>query len=226
MIRYIRTNIGTLIVTLCSSVAIAASHCPEASAQDTPYGRGTGPGTYYPQSNETQPGERGSTYSYEARGLAYGASLFVPIWNTEPEINPGIGIQLRGGWEFKSGFSILGNFGYMANPKETTGASINNGWLGGGFRYAFLNPSAFVPFIGGTAKLNFFQNCVRGDSIDTCEEDRRFAFGLNGEAGLAFELNSYSAVEAGLRIDTLFPGDAFELQEVYLSPFLGGTLYY
>ncbi len=177
-----------------------------------------------------------------SRGLEYGAHLIVPIFlasNSDVGLSPGIGIQGRIGWEFPGGFTTELNIGAMVNGSsadwvDASGASVGgysmtNLWLGAGVRYAFLNPSAFVPFVGAGIVLNFFNDAITVGGITDSSGSSVITFGANALVGFAYELSRYIALEGGVQINYTIPPTSSEIAaqpEVWLSPFLGGTLYY
>jgi hypothetical protein len=189
----------------------------------------------------------GNVEAQQGRGIEYGAYLMVPIFLTNPAgtgpgsdartVSPGIGVVGRIGWEFGAGFTAELTLGVQANnvSGEALGvsgsATITNAFGGAGFRYSFLNASALVPFLGAGLQLNFWGGDDISDGTVSTTNDF-LAFGVNGIAGLAYELSVDLALEAGVRADfTTQPrnadGDAFfEGGQLMLSPFLGATLYY
>jgi hypothetical protein len=194
-----------------------------------------------------QPTEEPS--AQQGRGIEYGAHLLVPIFLTNPvtrvrvddattregDVDAGLGLGIHGriGWEFGAGFSIEANVGGLFST--VSGTIVDDGssfdpqltllsfWLGAGARFAILNPSAFVPFVGVGAGVHFWDFCKDGDS--TCESNS-ISVAVNGVVGFAYEISPFAAIEAGLQTNVAFPGDAFTETEVYLMPFAGGTLYY
>ena len=181
-----------------------------------------------------QPGEQPPQEQpvQEGRGIEYGGHLVVPIWLTDDtsSISPGIGIQGRIGWEFPGGLTLEGNIGVMANPISNDAMRLDgtrtNVWLGVGARFAFLNASAFVPFVGAGVKLNIWQ-FTACDAVSCADSDSEINLGANALVGAAYELSPFLAIEFGVEINAVFPADKFFGEtELYLSPFLGGTLYY
>lgn len=182
---------------------------------------------------EQQPAEQPRQ---NGRGIEYGAHLIVPIW-TEEGLDPGIGIQGRVGWEFPGGFTPELNIGFMYNgssvsvdtnfdgiPDTTVSGNFNDFWVGGGMRYVFLNPSAFVPFVGAGLALN-----VWGASCDGCtDSERKITLSFNGLVGFAYEITQQIALEAGVQVNYSLRGDVFAdgFTPLWISPFLGGTFYF
>jgi len=170
----------------------------------------------------------------QGRGIEYGGHIIVPIWLTEPSqmdipiaVSPGIGIQGRIGWEFPGGLTTELNVGGMVNALVDYDETVNNVWLGLGARYAFFNPSAFVPFIGAGIKLNFWEFCdAEVGGVGACDAERQLTFGFQGLVGAAFELSPFLALEGGVQVDATLPGNVFDETQIYLSPFAGATLYY
>lgn len=198
----------------------------------------------YQQQQQPVVEEQTSTeQAQQGRGIEYGAHLFVPIFLTSPTgsefvtTNPGLGILGRVGWEFGSGFTAELNIGAQWNSLSvevagiTSGGSFTNLFLGAGVRYSFLNASALVPFVGAGLQINFW-GVDRSDDGSTSTTNDSLAIGVNGVVGLAYELSADLALEAGVRVDyttagtTDGPGTFFDGGQVYLSPFLGATLYY
>lgn len=165
----------------------------------------------------------------QGRGLEYGASLFVPVWldSVGDVFHPGLGIDLRVGWELGGGLSIDGHLGFTYNSIKGaySGSSLQSTYLGAGLRYGFLNRSALVPFVQGGLQLNLWSVCAYSSckgSFDTVN------FGLYGGAGIVYEASANLSIDFGLnfmsiigRNHTLFDGYAMNLQ-----PFIGATLYY
>ncbi|MBK8171951.1 MAG: hypothetical protein IPK60_16620 [Sandaracinaceae bacterium] len=178
---------------------------------------------------EEAPVERGG------RGIEYGAHLVVPIFAQSPfgdrgtlGLSPGIGLQGRVGWEFAGGFTTELNLGVMYNNvtgvDSSVTSSLTNVWVGAGARYSFLNASALVPFIGLGIAVNFWQSQL-DDGFVSVMSDTEAGFAMNALAGFAYELSPELALELGVQANYAFPTASLE-HSVYISPFLGGTLYY
>jgi hypothetical protein len=118
------------------------------------------------------------------------------------------------------------NIGYQGNAFTDYDLTVTNLWLGGGARFSFWNPSAFVPFVGAGLKLNFWSRCAPDGSGDLVCDDTASTLGVVANLGAAYELSRWTAVEFGANVDYTFPGDAFQQGEIYVSPFVGGTLYF
>ena len=190
------------------------------------------PGQYPAEQQPSGPEPTG----VEGRGIEYGLHIMVPIFFKD-FINPGIGLQLRAGWEFGSGFTAELNIGGMINGypssaefEERPGEIFegqSNLWIGAGIRYMFFNPSAFVPMVGAGLKVNVWNLCVESASNSlVCSGDSEVALGLNGMVGAAYEISPYVAIEAGLQVELTGGMSAFPNGAMYLLPFIGGTLYY
>jgi hypothetical protein len=193
------------------------------------------------------PDASGNVEAQQGRGIEYGAYLLVPIFLTNPSgraldsgpiaASPGIGVVGRIGWEFGGGLTLELTLGGHANNLSTDesgvtrSATVTNIFGGAGVRYSFLNASALVPFLGAGLQLNFWGSDNASDGTVSTTNDYA-ALGLNGVAGLAYELSVDLAIEAGVRADfTTQPknpaGEAFfEQGQLTLSPFFGATLYY
>jgi hypothetical protein len=190
---------------------------------------------------EQQPVEEQS--GAEGRGVEYGLHLVVPIFFKEG-VRPGIGLQLRGGWEFGGGFTAELNIGALINSYgpvlqdelEARGdpeiGGRNDGhsniWIGAGVRYMFFNPSAFVPMVGAGVKLNIWNLCDNdaGDGL-ICQGSSDVTFGVNGMVGAAYEISPFVAIEAGLQVELSGAMRTFDRRvAMFLLPFVGGTLYY
>jgi opacity protein-like surface antigen len=240
-----RKSIFTAVLFLTAGTSALAS-----AQVMTPQGGG---GTYYQQQPQQQPVQEET--AQQGRGIQYGAHLLFPFYVTNPlarntvtfpdgsmaaaDISAGFGLGLQGrvGWEFGYGFSVEANIGILFNllhaQPDGTGETFDvegtlwGFWIGAGLRYAFLNPSAFVPFVGAGISLNFWGYCP--DNAAVCESQ---VIGIvpNALVGFAFEISPWAAIEAGLQANFGVGADAVFAEagevEVYLTPFAGGTLYY
>jgi len=167
------------------------------------------------------------------RGIEYGGHLVVPIFfDSDLNLLPGFGAQGRIGWEFPGGLTTELNIGAMYNlftsdVADLAGTSgISDLWVGAGARFAFYNPSALVPFIGAGVALNFWNVCKSDDATTVCAGESAITFGFNGLAGVAYEISPFIAIEGGVQVNYSLKGQAFNDNQLYLTPFLGGTLYY
>ena len=180
----------------------------------------------------------------QGRGIEYGAHLLVPIFATNPvavldngvdtgsaNAGFGLGLQARAGWEFGYGFSAEINIGGTFNTMngEIGGVDIDPDtslymlWIGAGARYSFLNPSAIVPFVGAGGGILFQSFCA--NDAPSC--DLEPAGMVNALAGVIYEISPHIGLEAGLQANVVFAnGDVFADTELFLSPFVGATLYY
>ncbi len=229
--------VASLFVLSLATVAQAEGPQPQPYGQPQPGQPGAQPGQPQPggvQVVEQQPAEQ---TRQAGRGIEYGAHLIVPIWvDSNLNLDPGFGIQGRIGWEFPGGLTVELNLGVMFNGSSVTvydpfsmttttaSGNFNNVWLGAGIRYGFLNPSAFVPFVGVGLAINDW-----GASCDGCiDSSREITLSFNGLAGFAYEISQQIALEAGLQVNYSLKGDVFvgDVTPMWLSPFLGGTLYY
>lgn len=180
------------------------------------------------QTQQVQVVEQNSP-AQQGRGLEYGGSIFVPVWidSVRDYFNPGIGLDLRVGWELGGGLSVDGHLGFTYNGVRGSyyDTSLQSTYLGVGLRYGFLNRTALVPFLQAGLQLNLWSVCAGASckgSFDTIN------FGLYGGAGLIYEASQNLSVDFGLNFmsilgnnDVLFDGFATNLQ-----PFIGVTLYY
>ncbi|MFW5876845.1 MAG: hypothetical protein ACOCXM_08920 [Myxococcota bacterium] len=169
----------------------------------------------------------------EGRGLEAGGHLLIPFYADRPELNPGIGVQGRFGWEFPHGFTVELNLGVQSNRFKEFDRNLLAFWIGGGARYSFLNRSAFVPFVGLNLQVSFWQDCIFEGGVCT-DELNGAGLGVTPLAGVAWELGPRVGLEFGLQATMTFFADDNELVvfgnartvEAYLSPFLGGTFYF
>ena len=179
----------------------------------------------------------------QGRGIEYGGYLTVPVFlsalSSDGEIvaNPGFGLIGRIGWEFGGGFTTELTLGGHANTVSVgplavvSNFTITNVFVGAGVRYSFLNASALVPFVGAGLQLNFWGTDSTVDGTTTTTNDF-IGLGLNGSAGLAYEVSADLAIEAGVRADfSTNPTNAdgvelFAQGQLVVSPFVGATLYY
>lgn len=184
-----------------------------------------------PQQQQVQVVEEESP-ARQGRGLEYGGSIFVPIWlgDTSNSFSPGIGIDLRAGWELGSGLSIDGHLGFTYNGvrgSAVTSDSLQGAYLGVGLRYAFLGRSAIVPFLQAGLQLNLWSYCY--DVGSTCKSSfDTVNLGLYGGGGLVYEVSPNLSVDFGLNFMMVLGSDdyLFEGFEKNLQPFIGVTLYY
>lgn len=193
-------------------------------------------GGYYQQPGQGVQVVEETTTAEQGRGFEYGGSLFVPVWLADPGKlwNPGIGLDLRAGWELGGGISIDGHLGFTYNALDRNFAdtygyyydtSLQSVYLGVGLRYAFLNPSALVPFVQAGLQLNLWSFC-EGSS---CSSEWNTAnFGLYGGAGVVFEVNANVGIDLGLNLMGALGSDTafFSSHDLLLQPFVGLTLYY
>jgi hypothetical protein len=169
----------------------------------------------------------------QGRGFEAGGHLLIPFYVGRGDLLPGIGIQARLGWEFPKGLTIEANVGIQANRFNEFGFDdfLTAFWIGGGVRYSFLNPTPFVPFIGANLQVSFWSMC-----LDTFCDTRSITAGLGVSplAGVAWEIGSRVALEFGLQGTLTFFSPDSDLvvfgrartMEAYISPFLGGTMYF
>lgn len=194
------------------------------------------------------------------RGIQYGGHLLVsvPLHGVfAQDFGPGFGIHGRIGWELPSGWSVEMNLGFLYMTAQDPDAAVyvdevaGIGTLYGGVgaRYAFLNPSAIVPFLGVGLGLNYWvagdSTAYQGDSglvycgsgvvCDAGDGTSYDTFGGvslmgNASAGIIYELTSDVSVEIGAQYNLQwlpgpFAGASGE-RGGYLTIFGGGTLYY
>lgn len=185
------------------------------------------------------------------RGIQYGVHLVVPVYLLKHEgmdLNVGIGAQGRIGWEFGSGLSVELALGIMYNgardgsypesdpftgdPVTVTweGYGLTTIWVGLGLRYAILNPTAFVPFIGAGLMLPIWSNAFR-DAFGgvSSEGDAVVSFGFNVLAGVQLEVSTNVGIELGAQLNyAIAPGwdQIYASPEMWLTPFAGVTLYF
>jgi hypothetical protein len=164
--------------------------------------------------------------------VQYGAYAYVPIWLTEPapalDASVGFGVLGRVGWEFTGGLSTELFIGYQANSVEAPAFfmdgrsfTLTHYAIGGGLRYAFLNPSALVPFIGASLQVAVWSGC--GD-LGCAGSETLLGFG--SILGLIYEVSANVGIEGGAMLTGSLEGDLFDGVQLWLSPFVGVTLYY
>lgn len=166
----------------------------------------------------------------EGRGIQYGVYGVVPyFFDGAMSLGPGYGFQFRIGWEFPSGLSF--EFGWQIifasghTPITREDVDLLSHYTTLGLRYAFLNPSALVPFIGAGAALSYW-------FFDPAGEGGTGAITVNGAAGFIYEVSAQLGVELGLQLDYTLSGDVGYFQDDYagpqlwMAPFVGATLYY
>jgi opacity protein-like surface antigen len=238
--------LSMVLVLGASSVALAEG--PDGAPPPPPPGPPPG---QMPAYQQQQPGappgtEQPAATGTEGRGIEYGGHLVFPVFlsldsaDGDPESSVGIGIQGRIGWEFGGGLTAELNIGGMVNTLTFdyydpilgldihAEGNLSNVWFGAALRYHFFNPSAIVPFVGAGLQLNVWDLCNTDES--SCASDGKdyspVTFGLNGTAGVAYELSQQLAFELGLTFNWTTKGRVFNDPEMYVTPFLGGTLYY
>jgi hypothetical protein len=239
--------VGVVVVALASMPAFAARaedpYGPQGQPVAQPMGPPLGDPNQQPQGPVVQQDPSVQEQAEEGRGIQYGAHLYVPIFlgdqrlgagSAVARITPGFGVVGRVGWEFGSGFSAELYVGFQLNGTSfvggVTNTSISNIYGGAGMRYAFLNPSMFVPFVGAGLQLNFWGIGESYGGTYSSSNDY-IALGFNATAGLVIEISADIGIEAGLRWDLTTAGSDgstffFDGATSYLSPFLGGTLYF
>lgn len=172
---------------------------------------------------ETNPAQQG-------RGLEYGGSLFVPVWTGVPadSWNPGLGLDLRAGWELGRGLSIDGHVGFTYNGERGAsayGSSLQGVYLGAGLRYAFLNRSSLVPFLQAGLQFNMWSYSACSSCKSTYDT---YNFGAYGGLGLIVEVNQNMSIDFGMNAMGAL-GSAkgfFTAHDLVLQPFIGASLYY
>lgn len=209
----------SIIIALCAVLGVASS----AAAQQQ--------GAI--QVVET--GNAGTENAQTGRGLEYGGHILIPIYPSGIEfkdvagtvdMNVGIGIQGRIGWEFGQGFAADLNLGGMVNTvQNNTDLSLTAGWFGGGVRYSVLNASAVVPFVGAGVQVNVWTAQYDSGGV-IIESDSELTLGLNGIVGVIYEVSPYIGIEVGLQANLSFAGETFKGSVFWLSPAVGATIYY
>lgn len=196
----------------------------------------------------------------QGRGIQYGLHLLVasPLHGVLAEdFAVGFGLQGRIGWELPSGLSLevdVGYQGFGVQDYEVGGAdsddSIGALYAGVGARFAFLNPTAFVPFVGAGLATNLWIVPTETEFFGRsgqyyCGSDFacELAPGGSGEsafggvsllgnvaAGGIYEITAKIAIEAGAQYSiVMVPGPFDQARGAnfgYLTFFAGGTLYY
>lgn len=178
-----------------------------------------------PEPEPSQP----DTPASEGRGIQYGAYLVVPYFiDRDLGLGPGWGFQLRVGWELPGGLSFeLGWQLVSVKGHDLAGDDLDllAHYTTLGFRYAFLNPSALVPFIGGGAALSYW-------FFDPSSDGGTGAVTFNAVAGFIYEVTAQVGVELGVQLDYTLSGEVGYFQDdeagpqLWMAPFVGATLYY
>lgn len=172
------------------------------------------------------------------RGIEYGGHIVIPAWTGDEgdTFSVGGGLQGRVGWEFGS-FTAELNIGFQVSPYADpllSDFTLNAVWLGAGVRYAFFNPSALVPFVGAGLKANFWTASYTDPFTGevTTSEKASGTLGLVLLAGVAYEVTPDIAIELGIEVNGSSGGDVFVDEDsnahdvMWVSPFIGATLYY
>jgi hypothetical protein len=186
----------------------------------------------YPQQPAAQQAPPPEQTAYTGRGLQYGATLFVPLWlgDINADLRPGIGIHGRVGWELGRGLSIEGGIGWMGNRYEFYSGTQSNVFFTGGLRYAFLNPTALVPFVHAELQVNLWDYCYDdGFGGSVCSGFSDVTVGVLAGAGLIWEINYNVSLELGLNYSGTSAGQVRLFNghfQSWLSPFVGVTLYF
>ncbi|MCC7543062.1 MAG: hypothetical protein IT379_42995 [Deltaproteobacteria bacterium] len=196
----------------------------------------------------------------EGRGIQYGGHIVVAIpahGVFAQDFGVGIGIHGRIGWELPSGLSLEANLGYLfisVLDNDVGGVDGDDGmgalYLGGGGRFAFLNPSALVPFLGAGLGINLWivptETEFRGRSGQyycgsdfACElvpggSDETGFGGLsllgNVSAGAIYEVTANIAIELGAQYNVVIVPGPFHAASGanfgYVTLFGGATLYF
>ncbi len=231
---------------------------PNAPPAGEPYEPGAQP---YDQGAQPQPDpnagaqpvpvvEQEEETAETGRGIQYGAHLVVPIFvlqHQDMDLNVGIGVQGRIGWEFGSGLSAELSLGIMYNGARDgaydevdsagtpvtvswEGYGLTTIWVGLGIRYAFLNPTAVVPFIGAGILVPIWSNAFRTSAGTVASEgDAVVSFGFDGVVGVQLEVSNNVGIEAGVQLNYTFAptwDQIYASPEMWLSPFVGVTLYF
>lgn len=169
-----------------------------------------------------------SRHNFEA-----GFGMGIPIWLTRGEVQPGFGFDGR--WGFVTGMVVpeLG-LGWQINGlSDDLGSdrTLDVFYLSFGARARFENHSRVTPFVSGALDLNFWH--WSGDTALACgyyycRESANYDFspGMSMKGGVAFEVASQLALDAGLRLGSTFATGVFDRTQVWLSPFLALTFYH
>lgn len=248
------TSIASLALLLVSSVASAQQSPPpdgQGYEQDPYYGEPP-PEEPPPEAEpheqqeyeddggirivEQESAEAQAMTAEEGRGFEVGGHLVIPFYAARPDLNPGIGVQGRIGWEFPRGLTVEVNIGVQANRfDEIYDDFLTAAWVGAGLRYAFLNPSAIVPFIGANLQASFWVQCYEDELTGECVgSDTAVGVGVTPLVGIAWELGPRVGLEAGIQATLTFFDEDSDLVrfggadtvQAYISPFLGGTVYF
>lgn len=222
-----RIDLGTLSLALSLAVCAATTLSPVAARAQV---------EVVEEEEPDREVERGQV-AEQGRGLQYGAHLLTPIYLTDvrragpgptlPLVNPGGGVLARVGWELPAGFSVelQGGvaFNYVDQVADAPSHVLTAVDLRAAARYAFLNPSAFVPFV----QLGVGARLFWGDwPDDTANLAAAVVAALHGGVGAQIELTPYFGLELGVLVDYLFAHDLFhEPGIVGLTPFAGVSLY-
>jgi hypothetical protein len=173
----------------------------------------------------------------ERPGRQLSLYLDVPIFLTNADIvRPGVGAHLRFGWEFaylvpQVSLGISTNF---LDDEVFVVDNLNAFWATLGVRLQILNRSRFVPVVDAGLRLQFW-NYSGTDAFGAYAEDYRFEPGITLGGGLAIELTQSFGLEVGVQATVTFPiSDIFTeppgifepTTQVFLMPYLGGTLYF
>ncbi|MFK7991012.1 MAG: hypothetical protein AB8I08_33640 [Sandaracinaceae bacterium] len=179
----------------------------------------------------------------QGRGTLLGLYLVSPLYPTElrraddpdsgasfsstlPVSHPGVGLGLRGGWEFPVGLALelFLEFAahYVDNDAPASNAMVQAG-VGGSARFLFFNPSAIVPFVqlslAGRA-IGF--DWAIGPDVTSAEGA---TFDIGGGVGVQIEMSSELGVEFGVNVTALLPIAYFADTALVISPFAGVVAY-
>lgn len=162
----------------------------------------------------------------EGRGVQYGLYAIVPwFFDRSLDLGPGIGAQLRVGWEFPGGAQIeLGWQLFWASgvTPDDEPLRLFGHYYTLGFRWAFLNPSALVPMVGVGVALSYWSFSPPNGETG--------ALTLNGLVGFTYELSARVGFEIGVQLDYTLEGKVGWFAEtgpqLWMAPFAGITLYY
>jgi len=143
-------------------------------------------------------------------------------------VTPGLGFDARFGLELTQRWILEAHIGLIGNKVDDAGSgstSLTNLWLAAMARHAFINATAFVPFVSAGFAGNLWAISFPG-ADSGLSESGKFTFSLNATAGAVYELSRSWGVELGLQANLSLKGDLFAKPFAWITPVAGAAFYF